>query len=539
MRQRDSQVVNRMPNGIIGQQVKTLMPKPKVEESLFRDSRSKAFTRTFGLTRRLSASKKDLVFATACELANDIRERRVSAIDVLEAHLAQIARRNPALNAIVTLDEERARSRAKEADDALKRGEVWGPLHGVPITIKDSFATANVRTTSGYPPLADYVPTEDATIVARLKAAGAIVLGKTNTPLLVQGFQSDNPVFGRSNNPWDLTCTPGGSTGGGAAALAAGMSPLEVGSDFGGSVRIPAHYCGLFSIKPTEGRVPLTGHIPELPGKQRSIRTVATPGPLARSLDDLVLAIQLISGPDHSQPEIPPLPLGSKPKLTWSGLRVAWSDDFGGLPVTRDTRAALTSLIEEIAKRGSTVSCRMPEGFDFPAVWETYGELRQCEIGSALSVELEMERAADFGVSPTASDPEMRGMGMRLNATLKQYTETLTKRDVYIARVEQMFESWDVFVCPVTVGPAFPHCKPGTLIAVDGHRVSYRIGGTGYTSPFNLTGNPSVVIPLTRSKEGLPIGVQLVGPRWGEMKLLAIAELFVEVTGPFPRPPGY
>ena len=513
--------------------------RQKVGEALFRGNHSKTVPRTVGRSRRGKQTMKDPIFATAHELATAIRERHLSVVEVLETHLAQIARHNPALNAIVTLDEKGARARAKEADAALARGEVCGPLHGVPVTIKDSFATAGIRTTSGYPPLADYIPAEDSTVVARLKAAGAIVLGKTNLPLLVHGFQSDNPIFGRSNNPWDLTRTPGGSTGGGAAALAAGMSPLEIGSDYGGSVRIPAHYCGLFSIKPTERRVPLTGHIPELPGKQRSIRHVATPGPLARSLDDLVLAMQLISGPDHSQPEIPPLPIGPKPDLSWRGLRVAWNDDFGGLPVTRDTRAALSNLIEEIAKRGCVVSRRMPEGFDFPAVWETYGELRQCEIGSALSVELEMERAADFGISPTASDPEMRGMGRRLNATLKQYTETLTKRDVYIARVEQLFESWDVFICPVTVGPAFPHCKPGTPIAVDEHRVSYRIGGTGYTSPFNLTGNPSVVIPLTRSNEGLPIGVQLVGPRWGEMRLLAIAERFVEVTGPFQRPPGY
>jgi amidase len=481
----------------------------------------------------------DLIFATAQELSLVIRERRVSAVEVLGSHLGQITRHNPALNAIVTLDEEGAWRRAREADAALVRGEVWGPLHGVPVTIKDSFATAGLRTTSGYPPLANYIPTADATVVARLKAAGAILLGKTNMPLLVQGFQSDNPVFGRSNNPWDLKRTPGGSTGGGAAALASGMSPLEIGSDYGGSVRIPAHYCGLFSIKPTERRVPLTGHIPELPGGQRSIRHVATPGPLARSLDDLVLAMQLISGPDPSQPEIPPLPLGPRIKLPWSRLRVAWSDDFGELPVTRDTRMALGQLVEGLPKRGCVVSQRMPQGFDFPAVWETYGELRQCEIGSAMTAEVEAECAAGFGVSPTASDPEMRGMGRRLNATLKQYTVTLTKRDTYIAVLERFFESWDVFLCPVTVGPAFPHCIPGTPIAVDDRHVSYRIGGTGYTSPVNLTRNPSVVIPLAHSKEGLPIGVQLVGPRWSEMKLLAIAELFVELTGPFQRPPGY
>jgi amidase len=482
---------------------------------------------------------KDLIFATAHELAATIRERHASAVEVLDAHLARIARHNPALNAIVTLNEEEARVRAQEADTALARDNVWGPLHGVPVTIKDSFATAGLRTTSGFPPLANYIPAKDATAVARLRAAGAVVLGKTNLPVLVHGFQSDNPVFGRSNNPWNLGRTPGGSTGGGAAALAAGLSPLEIGSDYGGSVRIPAHYCGLFSIKPTERRVPLTGHIPELPGQPRSIRHVATPGPLARSVPDLKLALQLIAGPDPSQPEIPPLSLTPVPEQPWRALRAAWIDDFGGLPVTRDTRGALAGLVAELEQRGCTVACSMPEGFDFPGIWETYGELRQCEIGSAMSSELEAECAANFGVSATSPDPEMRGMARRLNATLRQYTETLTKRDAYIAAAEQFFESWDVLLCPVTVGPAFPHCAPGTPIAVDDRHVPYRLGGTGYTSPFNLTGNPSVVIPLARSTDGLPIGVQLVGPRWSEMKLLAIAERLVEVTGPFQRPPGY
>jgi amidase len=514
------------------------MSTHKAGEAVFRDNDRKTVSRPFGQRLRIQ-STRNMVFATTTELAKLIRSRRASAVEVLDAHLAQIAQHNPALNAIVTLDAERAQARAKEADAALARGEVWGLLHGVPVTIKDSFATTGLRTTSGYPPLADYVPAEDATVVARLKAAGAIVLGKTNLPLLVHGFQSDNPVFGRSNNPWNLARTPGGSTGGGAAALAAGMSPLEIGSDHGGSVRIPAHYCGLFSIKPTERRVPLTGHIPELPGQPRSVRHVATPGPLARCVEDLRIALQVIAGPDPAQPEIPPVPLTPVPKQSLRALRVAWSDDFGGLPVTRDTHAALQGLVAQLDERGCAVEQCMPAGFDFPDIWETYGELRQCEIGSAMSSELEAECAANFGVSAASPDPEMRGMARRLNATLRQYTETLTKRDVYIAAVEQFFETRDVLLCPVTVGPAFPHCPPGTPIAVDDRHVSYRLGGTGYTSPFNLTGNPSVVIPVARSTEGLPIGVQLVGPRWSEMKLLAIAELFVELTGPFQRPPGY
>ena len=481
---------------------------------------------------------KDLEFATAHELAAAIRERRASAVEVLDAHLARIARHNPTLNAIVTLNDQNARVRAREADAALARGEVWGPLHGVPVTIEDSFATAGLRTTSGFPPLANYIPDSDATVVARLRGAGAIVLGKTNLPLLVHGFQSDNPIFGRTNNPWDLARTPGGSTGGGSAALAAGLSPLEVGSDYGGSVRIPAHFCGLYSLKPTDNRIPLTGHIPELPGR-RGVRHLATPGPLARCVRDLVLALQVMAGPDLYQPEVPPVPLTPAPSPAWKDLRVAWADEFGGISVTRDTRTALAKLVATLQEQGCTVARHLPGNIDFPGIWETYGELRQCEVGGAMPPELEEQCATDFGVRAQSDDPEMRGMARRLNATLRQYTATLAKRDAYIRAMEQFFESWDVLLCPVTVGPAFMHCATGAPIPVDGSQVPYRLGGTAYTSPFNLTGNPVVVLPLTHSAEGLPIGVQVVGRRWGEMKLLAAAERIATLTIPFQRPPGY
>src|SRR5438093_3960768 len=189
---------------------------------------------------------QNLNFSTATELAAAILERRLSSLEVVDAHLAQIARHNPQLNAVVTLDEEGARQRAREADAALARGELWGPLHGVPMTLKDGHSTAGMRTTAGYPPLADYVPEENGTVAARLKAAGAIIMGKTNVSELLMDIQSNNPIFGRTNNPWNVERTPGGSSGGAAAALAAGMTPLEIGSDFGGSIRIPAHFCGLF-----------------------------------------------------------------------------------------------------------------------------------------------------------------------------------------------------------------------------------------------------------------------------------------------------
>lgn len=232
---------------------------------------------------------EELAFASATELATRIRQREVRATELLEACLARIAKYNPSLNAIVTLDEEGARERVREADAALARGETWGQLHGVPMTLKDGHSVAGMRTTAGFEPLSDYVPHEDGTVAARLKAAGAIIVGKTNVPVLQDNFQTDNPIFGRTNNPWNLDHTPGGSGGGACAVVAAGLVALEVGSDLGGSIRIPAHFCGVFGLKPTEHRVSLAGHIPDLPGSPRGIRIMNAIGPHARYVDDLSL----------------------------------------------------------------------------------------------------------------------------------------------------------------------------------------------------------------------------------------------------------
>jgi amidase len=480
----------------------------------------------------------DLIFATAQELATRIRQRQVSATEVLDAHLAQIARYNSPLNAIVTLDEERARTRAKEADTALARGEVWGPLHGVPITIKDAIETAGVRTTGGFPPLADYVPTRDAPVVARLRAAGAIILGKTNLPVLSADYRADNPIFGRTNNPWDLGRTPGGSTGGGAAALAAGLTPLEIGSDLAGSVRIPAHYCGVYALKPTEHRVPLTGHIPEPPGMPRGVRHMNTIGPLARSVEDLMLALRLIAGPDGYQWEVPPAPLDDVADQPLSMTRLAWTDDFGGVPVTNDTRVALVTLAEELRRRGCHIERQTPEGFDFTAVWETFGEILLAER-AATAPERVAERVAALDARSDSAVAMLRGMARGARATMQQYTESLTRRDILIAALEHFLARWDAFLCPVSVGPAIEHCPFGTPVGVDGQPVPYFVAGIAYTCPFNLTGHPVVVLPLTRSAEGLPIGLQVIGRRWGEMQLLAIAARLAKAIGPFRRPPGY
>jgi len=481
---------------------------------------------------------RNIEFLTLQELAMGIRQRQISATEVLEAHLARITQHNPALNAIVTVDEEGARARAKEADISLARGEIWGPMHGVPITIKDAIETAGLRTTGGFPPLADHVPTVDAPVVARLRAAGAIILGKTNLPVLSGDYRADNPIFGRTNNPWDLGRTPGGSTGGGAAALSAGLTPLEIGSDIAASLRGPAHYCGVYALKPTEHRVPLTGHIPEPPGLLRGVRHMNTIGPLARSVDDLTLALRLIAGPDGCQWEVPPVPLDATPEQPMDRLHLAWTDDFGGVPVTRDTRAALTKLTGELSQIGCHIERRTPAGFDFTTAWETWGEILMAERG-ATEPERAAERVAALDARPDSEVAMFRGLARGASATIKQYTESLSKRDTLIAALESFFAQWDALLCPVTVGPAIPHVPFGTPIDVDGQQVPYLMAGAAYTCPFNVTGHPAVVLPMTLSAEGLPIGLQVVGPRWGEMQLLAIAARLALVIGPFQRPPGY
>lgn len=489
--------------------------------------------------RAIQGSKRRFVFNTVHELAAAIRLREISAEEVVQAFLSQIAQHNTKLNAIVTLNIEGAQKRAREADAAITRGELWGPFHGVPVTFKDSIATAGLRTTSGYPDLANFCPTADATVVARLRSAGAIVLGKTNLPALAGDVQTNNAVFGRTNNPWNLEFTPGGSTGGGAAAVAAGFTPLEIGSDIGGSVRIPAHYCGVFGLKPTDHRVPVTGHIPELPGRPRGVRHMNVIGPLARSVQDLSLALSVMAGPDGEDSEIPPVPLECTGPKNLHQARIAWTDNFGGLPVAHETRKSLERLAIEIAGEGASVEYVTLNGLDFCTVWETWGELAQMERASSMSVEEEIERERRINAGSHPEEPLLRGAARRLNANVRQYAATLRQRDQVIFAVDRLFEAWDLLLCPVTVTTALRHCTPGTPITVDGIQVPYWIGAMGFCMPFNLSGHPAVTVPLTVSSEGLPIGMQVVGARWTDMRLLSLAAELSDIIGPVRHPPGY
>jgi len=462
-----------------------------------------------------NSSKKpvDLVFSSTTQLAAAVRAGQVSAADVLETHLAQIERHNPALNAVVTMDIAKARARAREADQALARGEVWGPLHGVPFTLKDAHATAGMRTTTGFPPL-DHVPSEDGTVAARLKVAGGILIGKTNAfTMLADPAQTQNPIFGRTQNPWNLERTPGGSSGGAAAAVASGMTPFDIGTDLSGSIRIPAHFCGLYGLKPTERRVSLDGLIPGLQ-PPRSVRIMSCIGPLARTVEDLALLFSIIAGPDGCDTEVLPVPVEVVPDLELKDLRIACASTFPGFPVAADIRHAVEDLAQRLSQRGVIVEEASLPDLDYHRELSSAGELIGMMVGAF--------QPPESGQAPT----------------LAQYLEALHRRDQSIQAWEWFFDDWDALLCPPSMVTAFPHCEPGSPLDVDGQDADYWLV-SAHCTIFNYSGHPAVVLPYTQDGDGLPVGVQVVGKRWDEARLLGIAKAMSTVTGGFRRPPGY
>lgn len=454
----------------------------------------------------------DVRFWSAIRIASGIRSGHLTATDALEACLAQIDRHNPALNAVVTVDADGARRRAKQADAARARGELYGPLHGVPFTLKDAFATAGMRTTVGFPPL-DHVPTEDSTVAARLKAAGGILIGKTNVAALLSDYQTSNPIFGRTNNPWNLERTPGGSSGGAAAAVAAGMTPFDIGTDMSASIRVPAHMCGVFGLKPTEHRASLIGVVPGL-SSPRGVRVMSCVGPMARTVEDLALLYGIIAGPDGRDTDVPPVPVDDMPDLEFRRLRIAFAPTFPGFPAAGVIRQAVQELARRLSRHGATVDEAALPRIEFTRELTRTGEL--------------------IGMAVGAFHPEDGSQPI----PLARYLEALHVRDASILAWEQFFDRWDALLCPASMTTAFPHCAPGAPLRVDGQDVAYWMV-SAHGALFNYTGHPAVVLPYTLDRDGLPLGVQLVGKRWGESRLLAIARAVSLVTGEFRRPPGF
>jgi amidase len=438
---------------------------------------------------------------SARELARLLRTGSVGAVEALTEHLDRIAAVNPALNAVVSLDPDRALRRAKELD-ALP-AEDRGPLHGVPMTLKDGNDVAGLRTTMGTYEL-DRVADTDGAVASRLHSAGAVITGHTNVPPFLADYQSANPVFGRTANPWDTSRTPGGSSGGAAAALAAGLTPLEYGSDLAGSLRLPAAFCGVYGFKTTEQRVPSTGFF-AVPGTPRSVRVMSVLGPMATDLDDLELALRLTSGPDGADLDVPPVPLPEPTRRDLAGLRLAVVPALPGATVSRAVRTVVEMVAAKASDAGAQVVERLPE-LDWDGLHEVYGGL----LGAVTQVFV-----------PGAEEQ-----------SLAWYLTALDRRDRYTATFERYFSGdVDALVLPATMTTAFPHTDGDTQV-IDGEQVRYDAHGHPLVFA-NLTGQPALSVPAGFDGQGLPVGVQLVGPRWSEIALLDIARA-LETAGVLP-----
>ena len=446
-------------------------------------------------------------------LAGLVRQRKIGALELLDAHLARIDERDPTLTAVVSIDREAARTRAREADAALARGEVWGPLHGVPMTLKDGHDVAGLRTTLGTKEL-DRVAGEDGAVAARLRAAGAILFGHTNVAPWLADYQSSNPLFGRTSNPWNPERTAGGSSGGAAAALAAGMTPLEVCSDLAGSLRLPAHFCGVYGLKTTERRVSSTGFF-RIDGVPRSVRIMSCLGPMARDLGDLELALSLIAGPDGRDSEVPPVSLAPFSRREVRDLRLAVAPTTPGVTVARRLREEVERVAAGAADAGARVEARLPD-----VEWEALNHL----FGDLL--------ATITGLFAPGSDlrDEQR--------TLAWYFEALDRRDRFMSAWDAFFGEFDALLLPPAMTSAFPHCPPYSAIDVDGRQVGYPDSGLLLVFG-NLAGLPALAAPAGLDDDGLPVGVQIVGPRWSETALLEICGALeeVEILPGFRPPP--
>ena len=461
-----------------------------------------------------------IIYSSAKSIARAIREKRASAVETAQAHLDRIAEVNPALNAVVALASERALREARAADDAVAAGAELGPLHGVPFTLKDSIDTEGVVTTGGTLGRKGHIPAADATVAARLRAAGGILLGKTNTPELTLAAETNNLVYGQTNNPFDQSRTTGGSSGGAGAAVCVGGAAFDIGSDTGGSVRYPAHFCGIAGIKPNSGRVPRTGHI--VPHGLGAVDSLTQNGPMARYVEDLALILPIISGPDWSDPFIAPAPLGDPADVDMSALRVCFYTANGIGDPTPETAAAVRAAAAALEAAGASVAEDVPA-----AIAENPNLSNELSGGDGRAWTRRL--LAKHGTTET--HPWLTRRLARAEddmVSVQEYSATLERVDAFRSAMLGFMRDYDVIVCPVAATPAMKHGE--SLKTENEPRMSY-------TSSYNITGWPSAVVRAGTSPEGLPIGVQAVARPWREDVSLAAAQTIEAALGGWQRPP--
>lgn len=477
----------------------------------------------------------DLHWSSAIELAAAIRSGEVSSREALDHLLDRQAALDGPINSVVTIDAERARAEALAADEAQARGEDLGPLHGVPMTVKDSFSTKGMRTTSGAPELSDHVPTVDAHPVARLREAGAVIYGKTNLPIYAGDLQTYNEVFGTTANPYHLDRSPGGSSGGSGAALAAGFTPLELGSDIGGSIRFPSHMSGVVGHKPSYAVVPAHGQIPGPPGTLTQA-DLAVAGPMARSVPDLVLGLDIMAGPDRWNAPAWRLELPPPRQSSVGDYRVAtWLDDQF-CPVDDEVRTLLEGAATALAGAGATVDVAQP-AFTLEKAATTFAQLLNAALAGGYKLNQLDRFATDTGEGHAADI--RRWTAMRHREWLGANERRLQMR----LRWEEFFAGgWDVLLCPVMPRAAVEHDHSDPMAErrtfFGGQERNY-MELLRWSAPAGACLLPATTVPVGLTSDGLPVGVQIIGPYLNDRTTLDVAAKLHEILGPLPHPAGF
>ena len=484
-----------------------------------------------------SASVKAFPFGSAVQLAKAVRTGAISSVELLKAYLDRVDTFNPSLNAVVIDDRARALKDAKAADRALAAGKPVGPLHGVPMTVKESFNIPGQQTTWGFPNLKGNVATTDAVAVARLRAAGAVVFGKTNIPMALADLQSFNDVYGTTNNPWDLTRGPGGSSGGSAAALAAGITGLEYGSDIGGSIRNPAAYCGVYGHKPTYGIVPKRGQTTRDDLVHEG--DISVIGPMARTAEDLALGLKVTAGPDQLAAAGLKLALPAPP-ASLKGLRVAvWLDQPDIAPVDAAVCAQIEMAATALKKAGAKVSYTARPDFDIASAHDTYMRLLMglMSVGRPDFADM-VARSESLAGDDSQYAQQLRYSTARHN----DFAIAENRRDLLRWAWHAFFRDYDVVLAPITITPAFLHDHSMPMAArtvpVNGAQVPY-FAQTFWAGLAIASYLPSTVAPVGKAPSGLPVGMQIMGAEYADRTTIWVAGELAKLIGGFTPPPGY
>jgi amidase len=478
-------------------------------------------------------------FRSAKELAAEIRRKKIGCLELLDLYLSRVEKHNSALNAIIVTDVENARKRARAADRALARKQVWGPLHGVPMTIKESYDVVGMPTTWGVPELKDNVPPRNALTVDRLLGAGVVLFGKTNVPIYLADYQSYNAIYGTTNNPWNLSRAPGGSSGGSAAALAAGLTGIDAGSDIGSSIRNPAHYCGVYGHKPTFGIVPPRGQA--LPGRLAPT-DIDVIGPMGRSAEDLEIGLGIMAGPDEIDAVGYRLALPSPRQKALRDFKVAVMLTDPSAEVDAPVQEKVQAVAEFLAKKRAKVSGKARPDIDTSEAQRVYVHLlRAATSGRQTQEEFDKNLQAVRGVS--ANDASYYARMLRGNTGLhRDWLAANEARHEMRWKWAEFFKEWDLLLCPAAASAAFPHDQQGErwerTIEVNGHRVptTDQLFWAGYSGMAYL---PSTVAPAGFTKSGLPVGVQIIGPQYGDRTCIQMARLLEREYQGFVPPPDY